>query len=113
VTLEVARRHLGVETRRQWSEPAIQRTTPTLLGLFSLVTLIADGRLRQRSDRPRQVAWYTKEHATFADALALVRADLWVHLTFYLSSSEYRQGDSAARYGAAPDRHAVLCRLSG
>ena len=38
-TFEEARRHLGVETQRQWSDLAILRTTPALLGLFSLVTL--------------------------------------------------------------------------
>ncbi len=42
VTCEEARRHLGVETQRQWSDLAIARTTPGLLGLFSLVTLLAD-----------------------------------------------------------------------
>ena len=39
VTFQEVRRHLGFETQRQWSELAIQRTTPALLGLFSLVTL--------------------------------------------------------------------------
>ena len=38
---EEARRHLGLETQRQWSDLAILRTTPALLGLFSLVTLWA------------------------------------------------------------------------
>src|SRR5262249_50170324 len=41
VTFEEARAHLGLETQRQWSEKAIARTTPVLLGLFSLVTLMA------------------------------------------------------------------------
>jgi hypothetical protein len=41
VTFAEVRRHLGVETQRQWSEGAIRRTTPALLGLFSLVTLLA------------------------------------------------------------------------
>ena len=41
VTFEEARRHLGLETQRQWSDLAIARTTPALLGLFSLVTLLA------------------------------------------------------------------------
>src|SRR3954451_15743135 len=39
VTFAEVRRHLGVETQRQWSDKAIARTTPALLGLFSLVTL--------------------------------------------------------------------------
>src|ERR671926_1684501 len=45
VTFEEARRHLGLETQRQWSDLAIARTTPALLGLFSLVTLLADQHL--------------------------------------------------------------------
>ena len=40
VTFEEVRRHLGVETQRQWSALAIARTTPLLLALFSLVCLI-------------------------------------------------------------------------
>ena len=42
VTFEEACRHLGVATQRQWSEPAIARTTPVLLALFSVVTLLAN-----------------------------------------------------------------------
>ena len=38
VTFEEARRHLGIETQRQWSDKAIARTTPLLFGLFSWVT---------------------------------------------------------------------------
>jgi hypothetical protein len=41
VTFAESRRHLGVETQRQWSDLAIQRTTPLLFGLFSLVSLWA------------------------------------------------------------------------
>ena len=40
-TFEEARRHLGMETQRQWSDLAILRTTPALPGLFSLVALWA------------------------------------------------------------------------
>ena len=36
VTFQQAHAHLGVETQRQWSDRAIARTTPVLLGLFSL-----------------------------------------------------------------------------
>jgi hypothetical protein len=60
VTFEEVRAHLGVETQRQWSDWAIARTTPALLGLFSLVTLLAH-QSRQRGKLPvRQAAWYTK-----------------------------------------------------
>ena len=41
VTVEAVRAHLGMETQRQWSKPAIARTTPILRALCSLVTLIA------------------------------------------------------------------------
>ena len=37
----MVRTHLGVETQRQWSDLAIARTTPALLGLFSWTTLAA------------------------------------------------------------------------
>src|SRR4051812_21544673 len=42
VTFREVRDHLGVETQRQWSDQAIARTTPCLLGLFSVVTLLAN-----------------------------------------------------------------------
>ncbi|CAA9524570.1 MAG: hypothetical protein AVDCRST_MAG13-3622 [uncultured Solirubrobacteraceae bacterium] len=85
VTLEEARRHLGVETQRQWSEAAIRRTTPALLGLFSLVALLAHARMADPADATRQAAWYRKTHPTFADALALVRRELWRQKLFHTS----------------------------
>jgi len=45
VTFAEVRRHLGIETQRQRSKLAIARTTPALLGLFSLLTLWAEGGL--------------------------------------------------------------------
>ncbi len=41
VTFKETREHLGVETQRQWSDKAILRTTPVLMGLYSLVCLMA------------------------------------------------------------------------
>ena len=77
VTFEEARPHLGFETQRQWSEKAIARTSPVLLALFSLVTLLAL-RLSQGGQIPVPVtAWYHKAEPTFADCLALVRRHLW------------------------------------
>jgi len=84
VTFQEVRRHLGFETQGQWSELAIRRTTPALLGLFSLVTLFAHGRMVQAwGVFRRQAGWYHKAHPTFADALALVRKELWASATFY------------------------------
>jgi DDE superfamily endonuclease len=76
VTFAEVRRHLGVETQRQWSETAIARTTPALLGLFSLVALWA-GEVLNDDWKPRRAAWYAKSRLTFSDALAVVRAKVW------------------------------------
>jgi hypothetical protein len=88
-TFQEVRRHLGFETQRQWSEPAIQRTAPALLGLFSLVTTIAHRLMKPSStEAVRRTAWYDKTHPTFADALALVRRELWRGGTFCGSPRE-------------------------
>ena len=82
VTFQEMRRHLGFETQRQWSDRAIRRTTPALMGLFSLITLFAHGLMAQAAGSFRQAAWYRKAHPTFADALAMVRKELWASATF-------------------------------
>src|ERR671937_123139 len=77
VTFEEARAHLGMETQRQWSDLAIARTTPVLLALFSIVTVLA---LQWSQDGQIPVpvtAWYHKTEPTFADCLTLVRQHLW------------------------------------
>jgi DDE superfamily endonuclease len=81
-TFQEARRHLGMETQRQWSELAIRRTTPALLGLFSLVTLFAHQRMTPSMQAVRRATWYRKPCPTFSDALALVRKELWAQGTF-------------------------------
>jgi hypothetical protein len=90
VTFEEARRHLGVETQRQWSDKAIARTTPLLLGLFSWVTLVAHALYTAHpSAAPRQAVWYPKTSLTFSDALALVRQYLWTaYPSFRISREE-------------------------
>lgn len=89
VTFQEARAHLGVETQRQWSDLAIQRTTPALLGLFSWITLVAHQLHQFQSVPVRQTAWYHKHVPTFADALAWVRHLLWWHsATFSMSHAQ-------------------------
>jgi DDE superfamily endonuclease len=86
VTFEEARAHLGVATQRHWSDKAITRTTPVLLALFSLVTVLA---LKLSPDEPIPVpvtAWYHKAEPTFADCLALVRRHLW-HARYLVHSA--------------------------
>ena len=89
VTFQETRAHLGVETQRQWSDLAISRTTPVLLGLFSWITLAAHLLGDRRLATPRSAAWYVKSVPTFVDAIALVRRHLWsASETFYTSSQK-------------------------
>jgi hypothetical protein len=88
VTFQEVRTHLGVETQRQWSDAAIDRTTPVLLGLFSMVTLFARPLAEANGLWVRQASWYRKHQATFSDTLALVRYHLWRETTFAMSGSE-------------------------
>ena len=85
VTFEEVRAHLGVETQRQWADKAIARTTPVLMGLFSIVTLIANRLQSSRGVPVRVSAWYTKPQPTFSDALAWVCARWWQHQSFSMS----------------------------
>jgi hypothetical protein len=82
VTFQEVRTHLGVETQRQWAKLAVARTTPVLLGLFSVVVLLAHQLTAGTAMPVRRAAWYTKREATFADIIALVREHLWRTVQF-------------------------------
>jgi hypothetical protein len=77
VTFQEARAHLGLDTQRQWSDAAIARTTPLLLGLFSWLTLLAHVLSSDQSPPIRSAAWYPKSLPTFSDAIAWARLLLW------------------------------------
>lgn len=85
-TFEESRAHMGIQTQRQWSDLAIERSTPCLFGLYSLVAVM--GRtLHPAGDVPvRQSAWYNKSEATFSDVLAAVRHHLWSTISFEKSA---------------------------
>ena len=85
VTFREVRDHLGVETQRQWSDKAIARTTPCLLGLFSVVVLLASRLNRHARLQASATAWYRKQRPTFADTLAAVRRQLWREQGFLTS----------------------------
>jgi DDE superfamily endonuclease len=87
-TFEEARAHLGVETQRQWNAKAIARTTPALLALYSMVTLMAAHLTGAHPMPVRTAAWYRKAHATFSDTIALVRQCLWHQCHFSTSQAE-------------------------
>jgi hypothetical protein len=76
VTFSEVRKHLGVETQRQWSDLAIARATPMLLGLLSLVALWA-ATTPGVAVATLPTAWYRKTVPTFADALAAIRLTIW------------------------------------
>jgi hypothetical protein len=80
---------LGVETQRQWSDLAVLRTTPALLGLYSLLTVWAHGLMHNCATavRPHPAAWYHKNQPTFGDAIAAVRRVLWSPPGFSTSPS--------------------------
>jgi hypothetical protein len=77
VTFEACRAHLGLETPRHWSRQAIARTPPVLLGLFSLVTVLALRLSGTGSIPAQQTACYRTGEPTVADCLALVRQHRW------------------------------------
>jgi hypothetical protein len=87
VTLHEVRTHLGVETQRQWSDLAVLRTTPALLGVFSLVAVFAQALLGGKPLPVRQAAWYAKAQPTFIETLAFVRQQLWPATGFCMSSA--------------------------
>jgi hypothetical protein len=88
VTFEEGRAHLGIETQRQWSDRAIERSTPLLFGLYSLVALFGQAGHPDGHIPVAQAAWYRKQTATFHDVLAVVRRDLWGHETFPTSPTD-------------------------
>ncbi len=88
VTFEETRRHLGIETNRQWSAKAIGRTTPCLFGLFSLIAMVAQELEQDAKLKMREAVWYQKELATFSDAIGCVRQQIWEWQSFQTSGAE-------------------------
>jgi hypothetical protein len=82
VTFEEVRAHLGIETQRQWSDLAIERSTPALFGLFTLVVLFAQALYPDGRFPLSTAAWYPKTHVSFHDLLALVRRRIWLYSFF-------------------------------
>lgn len=76
VTFHEVRTHLGVETQRQWADLSILRSMPALLGLFSVVTLLANLHALKQKLPVQQAAWYNKQLPTFSDALRIVKQTL-------------------------------------
>jgi Transposase DDE domain len=123
VTFEEARAHLGMETQRQWSAKAVARTTPCVLGLYSLISLLAERVREQQELTVRRDAWYAKERVTFSDTLAMVRRWLWAEQHFQMSQTEadmikvpralYERLTETLCYAAYRDKVESYCKNSG
>lgn len=85
-TFQEARRHLGLESTRNWVRNSVERTVPCLFGLFSLVTVWYVQHLDGQAPTPERASWYTKPEATFTDALAALRRSLWAGRIFLKST---------------------------
>ncbi|WP_420905500.1 hypothetical protein [Candidatus Magnetaquiglobus chichijimensis] len=84
-----SRRHLEGKSPRQWSDKAIERTTPTLLARFSMVCLRAVQISKGTAlAMVRQRAWPVKQEAVFSDVLACVRRGIWSHQYFVNSAPQ-------------------------
>jgi hypothetical protein len=90
VTFEESRAHLGIETQRQWSDPAIERSTSSLLGLYSVVALLAKALVVSGGGYipVQRTAWYHKRRATFSDVLGYVRRHLWSNFDYHESKAD-------------------------
>ncbi len=84
---------------------AIGRTTPILLGLFTIVTLLAE-RMAEDGEVPiNETAWYSKQEASFSDCLVMVRKR-------YLEITNFVESDCEAEVVQIPSKvfnHFVSC----
>lgn len=77
-TFEETRRHLGMETQRQWSDRAIDVTTPIILASYSIINLMAYELVKNNDQKiPIQTtSWYKKEHVCFSDVICCLRQQI-------------------------------------
>jgi hypothetical protein len=80
VTFQESKAHLGLETPRQRVCASVLRTTPCLLGLYTVIALIYAAHVRATRHDPAESGrrpWYHKPEPTFSDALREVRGLFW------------------------------------
>jgi hypothetical protein len=77
VTFQEVRTHLGFNTPRSWSANSVLRTAPSLLGLYSVISLVFHHLTGGKGVKPRSSPWYPKTEVTFSDAIAWVRRACW------------------------------------
>jgi hypothetical protein len=115
VTFEESRALLGLETTRHWCQRSVLRVTPILLGLFTAVSLmwkeLSNRRGKTTWERLSQTPCYRKQELTFADALYLVRRELWTH-SLLQHRSKKRLDRSWLKSLPPPIRSTILCHLA-
>lgn len=80
--------HLGFEMQYQWFDRSIVGTTLLLMGLFSLVTLMALKLTTIYQLTPLSTACYQKDDkATFSGVITFVRRVIWANKYFSKSAN--------------------------
>jgi DDE superfamily endonuclease len=100
VTFQELRAHLGLTTLRNWCRHSVLRTTPCLMGLFSLLCLSfarLDGR---KTVRPQTKPWHHRSECTFSDAITHIRRLCWAQV--------FAQGPAAEGVNKLPRRLRLL-----
>lgn len=100
VSFEETRAHLGIETQRQWSDKAIQPSTPLLMGLYSILTLVA---LKMNDTKhvivQETTTCYDKQgERTFSDILVTVRRSIWKQRYFSNSANNTESSKIEEQY---------------
>src|SRR4051812_44796080 len=90
---------------------AILRTTPALLGLFSLTSLWVHDMQAARAFAPRAAAWYRKSYLTFSDAIAAVRREIWRHQEFLHVSDRRRDHQNSSTHLGPHDQRSRIRRM--
>jgi hypothetical protein len=90
--------------------------TPALLGLFSIVTLLANLHAHKHELPVQQTAWHVKKLLTFSDALSIVKQNLFAHRYFrtsYMMHTEIRKLPSVrSNYRFSHSTPACILHLS-
>jgi hypothetical protein len=92
-TFQETRAHLGIETQRQHADLSIERSTPILMGLYTLIHLICFELHKVGQLKTETTTWYKKseQELTFSDLIASVRRYIWswrLPKSFFMSAKK-------------------------
>jgi hypothetical protein len=82
VTFEESRRHLGIETLRNRTHNAVNRSVPLLLSLFSLIIVWFAMKKHHGAIRTNAAPWYRKTSLTFSDLMECAKEDIITEYIF-------------------------------